>query len=142
MNVFAKYTDAETYAKIVDYASVSEMWKHSVLEYANALAIVDNGENITYAQLEEEVAQMRGYLFSQGIKKGDNVGVFIPNSAAFVKAFLAITTIGAVAVLLPPQLDEMTVFGCSMKFALNALVNAVVIFDKSKSTSFPSLFFT
>ena len=132
MNVFAKYTDAETYAKIVDYASVSEMWKHSVLEYANALAIVDNGENITYAQLEEEVAQMRGYLFSQGIKKGDNVGVFIPNSAAFVKAFLAITTIGAVAVLLPPQLDEMTVFGCSMKFALNALVYSPALADKVK----------
>ena len=132
MSVFTKYTDAETYAKIVDYASVSEMWKHSVQEYANDSAIVDNGENFTYAQLEEEVAKMRGYLLSQGIKKGDNVGMFIPNSAAFVKAFLAITTIGAVAVLLPPQLDEMTVFGCSMKFALNALIYSPALAEKVK----------
>lgn len=132
MNVFAKYTSAETYAKIVDYASVSEMWTHSAAEYADKVALVDNGENITYAQLEKEVAKMRTYLLEKGVKKGDNVGVYIPNSAAFVKAYLAITTIGAVAVLLPPQLDEMTVFGCSMKFALSALVYSPALSDKVK----------
>lgn len=132
MNVFEKYTSAETYAKIVDYASVSEMWKHSFSEYANDIAIVDNGENITYAQLESEAAKIRSYLLDQGVKKGDNVGIYIPNSAAFVKAYLAVTTIGAVAVLLPPQLDETTVFGCTMKFALSALIYSPALADKVK----------
>lgn len=132
MNVFAKYTSAETYAKIVDYASVSQMWQHSFLEYANDIALVDNGENITYAQLEKEAAKMRTYLLEQGIKKGDSVGIFIPNSAAFVKAYLAVTTIGAVAILLPPQLDEMTVFGCSMKFALKAMIYSPALSEKVK----------
>ena len=132
MSVFEKYTDAATFAKIVDYASVSEMWEHSVAAYANDVAIVDNGETLTYAQLESEVAKLRTYLLAQGVKSGDNVGIYIPNSAAFVKAYLAVTTIGAVAVLLPPQLDETTVFGCSMKFALSALVYSSALAEKVK----------
>lgn len=132
MSVFEKYTDAATFAKIVDYASVSEMWKHSVAEYANATAIVDDGETFSYARLESEVAKMRTYLLAQGIKSGDNVGVYIPNSAAFVIAYLAVTTIGAVAVLLPPQLDATTVFGCSMKYALKALIYGSALTEKVK----------
>ncbi|MGN1103276.1 MAG: class I adenylate-forming enzyme family protein [Candidatus Coproplasma sp.] len=132
MNVFEKYTDADTYAKIVDYASVSEMWLHCVEAYADDVAVVDNDRSITYAQLEDEAAKMRSFLLSQGVKSGDNVGIYIPNSAAFVTAYLAVTTIGAVAVLIPPQLDETTVFGCSMKYALNALIYSPALAEKVK----------
>ena len=47
MGVFSKYTTKETYEKIVDYASVSEMWSHSVKTYPNNVALVDNGVNVT-----------------------------------------------------------------------------------------------
>ena len=122
MSIFEKYTDKETFEKIVDYKSVSEMWQHSVNEYGDKVAICDNGENYTYAQLENEVSKVRAYLMENGIKKGDNVGIYCPNCKDFVKSYLAVTTIGATAVLLPPQLDEMTVFGCSMKFGLSAML--------------------
>lgn len=129
---FKKYTDSETYAKIVDYASVSEMWQYCLKEYGDAVAIVDDGVNYTYAQIEEDVAKMRTALLEKGIKKGDNVGVYIPNSYAFVKSYLAVVTLGACAVLLPPHLDEMTVFGCSMKFRLNALIHSPALAEKVK----------
>ena len=131
MGAFDRYTDAETLAKIVDYANVTAMWKNSVASYANDVAIVDDGRSWTYAQLDDEVKKMRAALKEQGIGVGDNVGVFIPNSVAFVKTFLAITTLGAVAVLLPAHLDAMTVFGCSMKFALKALVYAPALQEKT-----------
>ena len=41
--IFRKYTDPETFEKIVDYASVTEMWNHSVEAYPDTPAIVDNG---------------------------------------------------------------------------------------------------
>ena len=127
---FAKYSDAEEYAKIVDYSSVTEMWQYCTATYANDVAIVDAGREFTFAGLEADVAAFRAVLLENGVKQGDNVGVFAPNCAEFAKAFLAITTLGAVAVLLPPHLDEMTVFGCSMKFALNALVYASALQEK------------
>lgn len=119
--IFAKYTDEETFNKIVDYSSLTDMWETSVKNYGDKLAIVD-GEEYTYAQFDAEVSAFRAVLADRGIKAGDVVGLLAPNSAGFIKAYLAINTLGAAAVLLPAHLDAMTVFGCSMKFGLKALV--------------------
>ena len=43
-SVFANYTSAETFAKIVDYKNVSQMWTHSVETYPDNIALVDFGE--------------------------------------------------------------------------------------------------
>ena len=77
-------------------------------------------------QLKEKVAALK----EQGVEKGDRVGMLIPNSVAFAKTFLAITTLGAVAVLLPAHLDNMTVFGCSLKFGISLIAHADSLADK------------
>lgn len=120
-NIFASYTDEATFEKIVDYANVGDMWKHSVATYPDVVA-VDGKQRLTFAELDAAVAKYRTVLRAKGVAFGDKVGIYIPNNADFVKAFLAVTTLGAVAVLLPPHLDKATVFGCSMKFALSALI--------------------
>ncbi len=119
--LFKQYTDPVTFSKIVDYDNVSQMWNHSVQTYADNVAIVD-GDSVTYSQLDQLVAKMRGELVANGVKSGDFVGLYAPNSLFFVKSYLAITTLGACAVLLPPHLDQTTVFGCSLKFGLSHLV--------------------
>lgn len=121
-NIFAKYTDEETFKKIVDYSSLTDMWESSVKSYADSIAVIDEDNRYTYAELDAEVAAYRALLTERGIKAGDVVGLLAPNSAGFIKAYLAINTLGAAAVLLPAHLDAMTVFGCSMKFALKGLV--------------------
>lgn len=121
-NIFKKYTDEVTFSKIVDYSCITEMWENSVNNYGNNVAIVDGVNTYTYKAIDESVAAFRGLLAENGVKQGSLVGIYMPNCIDFVKAYLAITTMGAVAVLLPPQLSDMTVFGCSMKFGLSALV--------------------
>lgn len=128
-NVFANYTTKETFEKIVDYSCISEMWEHSVKEYGENIAVSDNGNTYTYKELDLKVALFRTVLKNKGVKKGDVVGMYVPNSVDFAIAFLAITTSGAAAVLLPPHLDAMTVFGCSMKFGLSALVYSDALKD-------------
>lgn len=114
-NLFAKYMDEAELAKVIKYPTWTEAWQKSAQNYADLTAIVD-GVNYTFGQLDEDVAYLRGELSKNGVKKGDRVCVFAPSSYAFVKAFLAVVTLGAVAVLVPAQLDERTVFGCTMKF--------------------------
>ena len=118
-----KYTDAKDVARMVDYDCVSRMVEERFKEYKENLAVVDNGVNYTYGQLDLAIGSLRKALLDQGIQPGDRVGVFYPNSADFVIASLAVITSGAVAVLLPYQLDEMTLFGCSMKYKLKAIVS-------------------
>lgn len=119
VEVFRKYTSAEVWEKLRLYASVTEMWENSVKEYADAVAIVDDGKEYTFAQLDADVAAFRTVL---NLEKGMRVGILAANSYEFVKTYLAITTAGGVAVVLPAQLDAGTVFGCCMKFRLAKLV--------------------
>ena len=119
--IFANYTSKESYAKIVDYQNVTEMWQHSVLTYPSNVAIVD-GKDYTYAELDAEASAFRTVYKNAGVTPGSLVGILSPNSFGFVKAFLAAATYGAPAVLLPAHLDAMTVFGIASKFGLKALV--------------------
>ena len=118
---FEKYTDAETFAKIVDYPNVTAMWRHSVSAYATDVAIVD-GEEYTYQALDREVARFRGVYREKGIAPGSLVAVLCPNSFGFVKSFLAAATYGLPAVLMPVHLDAATVFGITYKFGLKAVI--------------------
>ena len=121
-NVFAKCTDEETLKRIKCFSSVKDLWENSVREFPNDLALADPARNITYAELDKEVAKYRAVLADKGLKKGDFVGVFAPNTIEWVKAFLAIETLGMAAVLLPPHLPEQALFGCGMKFQMKAIV--------------------
>ena len=128
-SVFKKYTDEETFKKIVDYPSVTSMWESCLKNYLDKPAIID-GETYTFNQIDSEVKKVRAFLKEKGIQKGDRVGILMPNSVNFAVSFLAITTLGAVAVLLPPHLDEMAVFGSSLKFQLKGLISFTAFEEK------------
>ena len=128
--MFEQFTDPQTYAKIVDWPNVTAMWKHSVATYGGNLAVEDGEMSLTFEALDARAAELRGALQAQGIQKGDRVGLFAPNGCDFVCAYLAIVTSGAVAALLPPQLDGMTVAGISRMFGLKLLVTDGALKEK------------
>ena len=120
--ILRKYTDNETFEKIVDYGTVPEMWKNVLANFGENTAIMDEGTAYTYRQLEEDASYIRGLLYEEGIEKKSLIGIYAPNSYDFVKAYIAVVTSGFGAVILPPQLDEKTVYGCTLKFGLKGLL--------------------
>jgi len=67
-------------------------------ERAEALALQTKSETYTYRQLEEQTALFKWYLRGQGVKSGENVGLFCHNSPEFIFAYFAIVSLGAVVV--------------------------------------------
>ncbi len=61
-------------------------------------AIVEGEYKATYAELCRLVDSLSCYLSNEGIKKGDRVCLYLPNSAEFVIGFFAIANIGAICV--------------------------------------------
>ena len=120
--LFRKYTDEETFAKIKELDTLVEMLEECKNNYADEFAITDASGSYTYGQLYEDVAQFRGVLKDNDIQVGSNVGIIGANSYDLVKAFLAVTTYGCTALVMPMQLDDKTIFGCSMKFNLSGLI--------------------
>ena len=122
MGKFEKYTDSDTYAKIVDYENVTEMWCHSVETFPDNIAIVDEGKEYTYRELDREVSSFRTVYKASDAVPGSLIGIICPNSVGFVKAFIAAATSGLPAVLIPAHLDAMSIYGISIGFGLKALV--------------------
>jgi len=60
------------------------------------LALVYEGQRITYAELWDRIEKMARYLAAQGIGEGDIVAVFMKNSAAFYEIAFGVSHIGAV----------------------------------------------
>ncbi len=118
---FRRYTSLETFERIVDFPNVSEMWTRCISEFADDIAIVD-GASYTYAKLDEDAAHFRTVLKENGANTGTLIGILCPNSYGFVKAFLAATTLGVAAVLLPVHMDAQTVAGVASKFGMKAIV--------------------
>lgn len=128
--IFEKYTDNETFARIVDYPNVTEMWRHSVENWPDTPAIMDNGKTYTYAALDADVASFRAVLKNNGVTPGSLVGILCPNSYEFVKAYLACATYGVPSVLMPAHLDEKTVYGMSMMFGMKGVIYHGALTDK------------
>lgn len=118
---FKKYTDEETFNKIIDFDNIASMWAHCVSSYGDKVAIVDS-ESYTYNKLDGDVGGFRTVLKENGALPGSLIGILCPNSYGFVKAYLAAVTYGTPAVLMPTHLDETTVFGIASKFGMKALV--------------------
>ena len=124
LDLYRRYTGEETYARIVRYPTLTDMWEARAKEYANLTAIADSGSEYTYAQLAQDVAAFRGVLRDTGVQPGSRVALLLPNSYDFVKAFLAVVTFGCTAAILPVHLNEQQVRGVAKRFGCAALVAA------------------
>lgn len=61
-------------------------------------AVVAPDGRLTFAQLAEEVERIRSSLVGLGVARGDHVGICFGNTCRWVALFLAIGSIGAIAV--------------------------------------------
>ncbi|MEM8985755.1 MAG: class I adenylate-forming enzyme family protein [Pseudomonadota bacterium] len=77
----------------------------------NAIAIIDRTgpekQNITYREFCERVASARGELVNtHGVKAGDHVVILGSNSVAFLSAYFATMSLGAIAAPINPNFEK------------------------------------
>ena len=60
------------------------------------------GSDLTYWQIREQVLRMANALAAKGVKKGDRVGVHLPNCPQFIISYLAIMHLGGIVVNMNP----------------------------------------
>lgn len=130
-DVFAKYVSKETMDRIVEYDTVAKMWEDKAKEFAGNIAIDYDGKQYTYAVLSSDVERFRTVIKNAGLNCGDRVGLLSQNSYDFVVGYLAAVTSGLTVAVLPAHLDEMTVFGCAMKFALKGIIYNDALIEKT-----------
>lgn len=71
-------------------------------KYPEKACTIFKGAEISYREMNEITDRLAAGLASIGVKKGDRVGVFIPNTPQFVIAYFALLKLGAVVVATNP----------------------------------------
>ena len=81
---------------------VWSLLEESAQKHPDSLAVVfpiaPMAKRLTYRQLKEEAERFAGAMASMGVKKGDRVGLLLPNCPQFVVAWYGLQRLGAVAV--------------------------------------------
>lgn len=127
----------EEQALHVRLSTVGELEKLTLERYAAKPAINTPAAELTYAQMWDMVGRFRGFLAGEGIKTGEKIAVALPNSAECIEAFLAVTTYGAIAVMVagtgPVQSKEEAcgVAGCKYAFCRENL-NGIICWDPAE----------
>ena len=86
----------------VEKYTIGEVLDKAVARYAEKEAIgygiESTKERVTYKQLQERVNNLAKGLIALGIKKGDKIGMWMPDSLEWVYMYFAAAKVGAVSV--------------------------------------------
>lgn len=112
-----------------------DLFDDAVRQYGDSVCIIAEGKTLTYAQVDILSDSIARYLFSRGIRKGDCVGLLLPNTAEFVIGYYATLKIGAVVMAMNPAYRPAEIAQLAEESGLKVLILPVERYDSIKSIS-------
>ena len=90
--------------RTIDYPQVPifHFLEESARNYPDSPCTLFKGARISFREMDEATDRLAAGLASLGVKKGDRVGIFMPNTPQFVVAYFAILKLGAIVVATNP----------------------------------------
>lgn len=133
-----KHLWENSYPKGVEWAfEASSLPVYSLLEQAaqkhpERIALAFMGNTMTYADLAHEVEKFASGLQRRGVKKGDKVGICLPNSMHYVISYFGILRTGATVVNFNPLYTEPEICALVRDSEVRIMVTSDIkhIYDK------------
>ncbi|MDI6758713.1 MAG: class I adenylate-forming enzyme family protein [Candidatus Omnitrophota bacterium] len=107
--------------------NVSELLEKRAKENPDKTAVIFRGQKISFNRLKENAFRLTNSFINLGVKKGDKVAIYLPNCPEYIFSYLAIWSMGGVAVPLDFMLTEEELASCISHS------EAVVLIAKSKT---------
>ncbi len=101
--VWLKHYD-EGVPKHIEYPQVPlfQFLEEAARKYPNSPCTIFKGAIITYREMNELTDRLAAAISQLGVKKGDRIGILMPNTPQFVMAYFAILKLGGVVVATNP----------------------------------------
>lgn len=123
-----------------DKMTMSEILKRTVEKYPNNIALSGiDGNAISYSELKLKVDKISNFLKEQGILSGDKVAILSENSPNWGVAYLAITTLGAVAIPIMTEFHSTDVQHILRHSGSKAIFISSRLYDKLEEFNSESL---
>lgn len=82
--------------------SLYEILRRTAIEIPDKTATIFLGAELTYGQIKEQADKLATALHRQGVRKGDCIGIMLPNCPQYLVAAFAILRLGAIVVNINP----------------------------------------
>jgi len=105
--------------------SLPNLWQETAASFRENVAIIFGEKKFTYQDLKKNVDALTGALLALGVKKGDRVGLLMPNCPPYVIAYQAILQAGAIVVNLNPLAVEREL----LFFLKDAQMSTIIVAD-------------
>ena len=102
---------------------------HNARVFADGAAVVCENQRLTWPELEARTNRIANAMHALGLKKGDKVALFMPNSLALFELFWGVVKAGCVVVTLNTMLE-----GSALSRLTNASDAKAIIVDDSTRT--------
>lgn len=119
---FRNLSNPGDFDRLIRLDTIVDLLKKDEEEFKNYNAFGSLTETITYHDALEDIAYFRGFLANLKLKENAHVGILLKNNYSFVKTFLAITSFGYTAVLIPVQVSKEDLYGILKLCDVDALV--------------------
>ncbi|MFK2852994.1 non-ribosomal peptide synthetase, partial [Dyella humi] len=86
---------------------VHQLFEEQAAKTPHAVAVVFDGQSLSYAELNTQANRLAHYLIAQGIKPKDHVATVLERGAAIIIAQIAILKAGAAYVPIDPQIPAV-----------------------------------
>jgi long-chain acyl-CoA synthetase len=92
-------------------SSINNMLVHNFLENSAArlpekVALICDGQRLTYQQINHSADQLARYLIDIGVKRQDRVVIFLDNSAESIISLFGVLKVGAIFIILNPTMKS------------------------------------
>ena len=107
---------------------VQEFLEHSAARLPDKIALVCEGQRLTYAEIESMANRLANALIAHHVERGERVAIYLPNSVAAVAGIFAALKAGAVFVVLNPTLKAD-----KLAYILNNCQASALLFEGRKA---------
>lgn len=139
MNYFEEHLLPEERDAIPYFPTMPEYLGFIVKKYADQTALSDAEKSVSYRELGERVAKRRAVLCAMNLPERGNIGLYDINSMEEVEWFLAVTTAGFTAVMLPASLSETVLQNAVRHYDLMAVIAGKALLEKTADLTVPVL---
>lgn len=99
---FQHYDEGVPYHIEYPQIPVHRLFEQAVEKYPDTPCTIFKGSKISYREMHEITDHLAAGLADLGVKKGDRVGIFMPNTPQFVMAYFAVIKLGGVVIATNP----------------------------------------
>lgn len=112
----------------LDYPDITlgDLLTRSATRYSTQLAIIYKEQSYTFRQTNKLAEQVCAGLVEKGYKKGDRIGILLPNIPQFVVAYFGILKLGGIVVAINPTYTQREI----IRMLNTAEVSACFILDQ------------